>query len=77
MEGWLKGLIACACVVVIAGGGYYASGEWTRSTEAAEREVCAERAGSVAKGISYDDDITVLKRCMFSGYMALDGSIIR
>ncbi|MBX4906169.1 MULTISPECIES: hypothetical protein [Rhizobium] len=24
MDGWLKGLIACACVVVIAGGAYMA-----------------------------------------------------
>ncbi|MGH0328782.1 hypothetical protein [Sinorhizobium meliloti] len=29
MDGWLKTLIACACVVVIAGGGWYASGEYS------------------------------------------------
>lgn len=34
MDGWLKGLIAAACVVVIAGGGYFAWSEY-RSAQAA------------------------------------------
>ncbi|MCA1365922.1 hypothetical protein I6F15_00665 [Bradyrhizobium sp. BRP14] len=29
MDGWLKTLIACACTVVIAGGGWYAWGEFS------------------------------------------------
>ncbi|MGQ3214799.1 MAG: hypothetical protein ACT6U0_27335 [Shinella sp.] len=39
MDGWLKGLIATACVVVIAIGGYFAVSEYRKSTaEAARKE---------------------------------------
>jgi predicted negative regulator of RcsB-dependent stress response len=41
MDGWLKGLIAAACVVVIAGGGYFAWSEWEKSKE---RERAEQRA---------------------------------
>jgi hypothetical protein len=35
MDGWLKGLVAAACVVVIAGGAYYAWSEYDRKQSAA------------------------------------------
>lgn len=38
MEGWLKTLIATACVVVIAGGGYFGWSEWQRSKERKKAE---------------------------------------
>ena len=41
MDGWLKTLIATACVVIIAGGGYYAWGEWKN---AQLRAAIADRA---------------------------------
>lgn len=37
MDGWLKALIATACIVVIAGGGYFAWSEW-------DAKVTADRA---------------------------------
>lgn len=45
MDGWLKALISTACVVVIAGGGYYAWSEYQdglRQDEAKERALAAE-----------------------------------
>lgn len=36
MDGWLKGLVATACVVVIAGGAYYGWSEYDRK-QTAER----------------------------------------
>jgi len=33
MDGWLKTLIACACMIVIAGGGWYAWGEFSDHRE--------------------------------------------
>lgn len=40
MDGWLKALIAAACIVVIAGGGYIAWSEWNA-------KVMAERAAAI------------------------------
>ncbi|WP_457299171.1 hypothetical protein [Phyllobacterium sp. P5_D12] len=40
MEGWLKGLIAVACVVVIAGGGYFG---FTQYQDYATRKERSER----------------------------------
>lgn len=36
MDGWLKFLIATACVVIIAGGGYYAWNEYQQKVSAEE-----------------------------------------
>jgi len=44
MDGWLKGLVATACVVVIAGGAYYAWSEFDREqsvNRASQRAVAA------------------------------------
>lgn len=41
MDGWLKILIAAACVVVISGGGYYA---WSEYQASKRREVAQEAA---------------------------------
>lgn len=43
MDGWLKGLIATACVVVIAGGGYFAFSEYRRSQEQEVAKAAADR----------------------------------
>lgn len=46
MDGWLKALIGCACVVVIAAGGWYAWGEYSRhriQTERSDRIESARR----------------------------------
>ena len=34
MDNWLKGLVAAACVVVIAGGVHFAWGEWSAYRQA-------------------------------------------
>jgi predicted negative regulator of RcsB-dependent stress response len=44
VEGWLKGLIAAACVVVIAAGVYYGWGEYKKHQRAAEIEAGRESA---------------------------------
>ncbi len=41
MDGWLKGLVATACVVVIAGGAYFGLSEYQRSQE---REAAQQQA---------------------------------
>jgi hypothetical protein len=38
LEGWLKGLIAGACVVVIAGGGYMGTATYSAYSERKEQE---------------------------------------
>jgi len=43
MDGWLKVLVASACVVVIAGGGWYAWGEYSRYSIQSERAEIRER----------------------------------
>ncbi|MCM2432099.1 hypothetical protein [Agrobacterium rosae] len=47
MDSWLKALIASACVVVIAGGGYYASGEYRSYQRENERRETVGRQASV------------------------------
>lgn len=44
MDGWLKALIAIACVVVIAGGGLYGWGEWQKYSEQSARMAQVETA---------------------------------
>jgi len=45
MDGWLKALVAAACLVVIAGGGYFAWSEYqTQQTIKANNSVQAARA---------------------------------
>lgn len=44
MDGWLKGLVAVACLIIIAAGGYYALGEYNRH----QANVGAERATRLA-----------------------------
>ncbi|MCS0462999.1 hypothetical protein [Rhizobium favelukesii] len=40
MDGWLKGLVATACVVIIAGGAHYG---WTQVQASKVREAAKER----------------------------------
>ena len=47
MDNWLKALVACACVVVISGGGYYALGEYSAHQRENERRDRANREASV------------------------------
>ncbi|NSX90145.1 hypothetical protein [Agrobacterium tumefaciens] len=45
MDGWLKSLVASACVVIIAGGGYFAWSEYRRSKiETARQSEASKRA---------------------------------
>ncbi|MDX0498968.1 hypothetical protein GOC68_22230 [Sinorhizobium medicae] len=43
MDGWLKALVAGACIVVIAGGGYYAWTEYERASIARLNEAARQR----------------------------------
>lgn len=51
MDGWLKALIAAACVVIIAAGGYYSIKENADATQrvADEKERRTEEACAFAK----------------------------
>jgi hypothetical protein len=62
MDSWLKWLIAAACLVIIAGGGYFAWSEWQAHNQAlvqADYDQCLKyvdyekqyRAGSDGTGI--------------------------
>lgn len=74
MDGWLKFLIATACVVVIAGGGYYA---WSEHTEANKRAAlsdrrlhaasCGQRVRDIKSGRLSGDDFSVLQDCVIRG----------
>jgi hypothetical protein len=46
LEGWLKGLIACACIVVIAGGGLMGAQRYSAYSDRKEKE---ESAASFAR----------------------------
>lgn len=71
IDGWLKFLIATACVVIIAGGGYFAWSEYqqkkTAETEAKERTMVSgcratlTREGSPAKALR--------DHCVSNGYI--------
>lgn len=71
MDGWLKFLIAAACVVIIAGGGYFAWTEYQQKqvAEAASQErtmvngcrATLTRLGSSAKGLR--------DHCVAQGYI--------
>jgi hypothetical protein len=48
MEGWLKTLIAGACVVVIGGGAYFAWGEFQEASRMEEVRATAQRKADAA-----------------------------
>ncbi|MCK8779089.1 hypothetical protein M0654_03725 [Rhizobium sp. NTR19] len=73
MEGWLKTLIATACAVVIAGGGYYAWSEYKaadRRKLVAQRLACTDRLRGMEKGVIPSDNQQFLTRCMFNGFIS-------
>lgn len=60
MENWLKGLIAVACCIVIAAGGYFAWGEYSsyrlRSEVAAGRDGARVELFNLANAEPYEID---------------------
>jgi hypothetical protein len=46
MDGWLKTLVALACIVIIAGGAYIALGEYQRVTREQANEASAQKQAS-------------------------------
>jgi len=72
MGGWLKALIAAACLVVIAGGGYYAWSEYKageRQALLSEKRACDQRLRDVGRLKTRSDDQQFLTRCVFRGYL--------
>ncbi|MCB5201883.1 hypothetical protein LH464_05245 [Neorhizobium sp. T786] len=73
MDGWLKALIATACVVIIAGGGYYA---WSQYRDAERRELlaeqraCTQRVRDIGNLKTRSDDQQALTRCIFRGFIS-------
>lgn len=74
MEGWLKGLIAVACVVIIAAGGYYFWGEVQASQQ---RQAIAKRLSEIAmckESLREHDDAAMQARedCFSRGLVTAD-----
>ncbi|MCD7109706.1 hypothetical protein LRX75_11725 [Rhizobium sp. DKSPLA3] len=68
MDGWLKALIATACVVIVLGGGYYAIKENANATARAaeEKERTIRNGCNAAKSNS---SLTALQEyCRDKGY---------
>lgn len=75
MNGGLKTLIASACFVVIAGGGYHA---WSQSQDAktaeelqgqmASKARCDRRLKDMTEGRIRSDDQNFMTGCIFLGY---------
>lgn len=66
MDGWLKGLIAAACVVVIAAGGYYLWGQYQYRAAAnarAENINAARNELFRLAGAEKGDDAAVRRFC--------------
>lgn len=85
MDGWLKGLIALACVAVVGAGGYLvwserqeradrAAAASAASGAAASRQICRDRVRSIESGQLSADDILIMQECATSG--ALDKAAI-
>lgn len=71
MDGWLKALVAAACVVVIAGGGWYALNEYRDHTteEAAEKEATM-RSGCRQSLLPENTGYAMLRdTCLKRGYI--------
>lgn len=74
MDGWLKTLVALACVVVIAGGGYYAWSEYSdakvgkaRTARAVAAQTCSARIDDITNGRLSGDDQLVINDCIMQG----------
>lgn len=77
MDGWLKALIATACVVVLVGGGYYVWSENAKSKERAsarERRAaysdCQRRMDDISNGRLSGDDQMVISNCIVRGHIS-------
>ncbi|HEV7305208.1 hypothetical protein [Ensifer sp.] len=71
MDGWLKALVAAACVVVIAGGGWFAIGEYRKSGEAeAAQKESTMRSGCRQSLSPENKDYSLLREtCLNRGYI--------
>lgn len=64
MDGWLKALVAAACAVVIAGGTWFAWGEWS---EARAKRKISDNREAARRELFYlagaqDDDVARVNR---------------
>jgi hypothetical protein len=70
MDGWLKGLIAITCIVVIGGVGYFVIADRAEQNrrsslaiEYSDRDKCRERVDDIKAGKLSGDDILILQDC--------------
>lgn len=69
MDGWLKVLVAAACVVVIAGGGYSAWKENGAANAVASADKDATMAAACAKAEPADSGLPAMREhCKERGY---------
>lgn len=79
MDGWLKGLIATACVVIIAGGGYFAWSQYQANKsreeakqaqeEASMRVACRAMVADLGRGQTKDYKGGHIATCINGGYV--------
>lgn len=79
MDGWLKALIAAACVVIITGGGYYAWSQYHSNKamdearkareEASMRVACRAMVADLGKGRTKDYKGGHIATCINDGYV--------
>jgi len=72
MDGWLKFLIAAACIVVIAGGGYYAWSEYQTKKdreEASIRYFCQTMVRDLGRSETKDYKGGQIATCINGGYV--------
>lgn len=71
MDGWLKALVAAACVVVIAGGGWFAWGEFrTGTVEEDVRKEVTMKSGCRQSLLPENKGYSLLREtCLQHGYI--------
>jgi hypothetical protein len=77
MEGWLKWLIALACVVVLSFAGIFIAadradrqGKKMEAKRSASETLCRDRVEELRTGKTSGDDLSILTNCMLNGFLS-------
>lgn len=69
---FLKMLVGAACAVIIAAGGYYLWGEYSRTSKTAEiRGACTRLVQNLERGLRISGDKEALASCVDLGYVSV------
>ncbi|WP_425963867.1 hypothetical protein [Rhizobium nepotum] len=64
MDKWLKALVACACIVVIAGGAHYALGEYEAHQRSSDLRKKADREEFLKAAFSIEECLRMAKEAL-------------